>query len=245
MKTKAKSAAARLVSPPTPTTGRQLRQRWREAWDSMSLSGQLKIAVVAAVALAIVVVQLAVASYDIVASYIQSRTPGPGLDCSFRRREPGSTILAACRRNRRVAATLQLPTGEVLWTFDRNAPDLNEVVSFDPAAPLAESRVAWYERNRLDSDLRQKLTFVAQPVPLDASLPAQLGVLVATPSHGVAHAISCWRRSYWRSAGRWRCSRPAVSYDRSSNRSRNSRRPLTSKARRNGLRQRPVGAATS
>ena len=42
--------------------------------------------------------------------------------------------------------------------------------------------MAWYERNRLDADLRQKLTFVAQPVPLNASLPAQLGLLIATPS---------------------------------------------------------------
>ena len=42
--------------------------------------------------------------------------------------------------------------------------------------------MAWYERNRLDAGLLQKLTFVAQPTPLAASPPAQLGLLIATPS---------------------------------------------------------------
>ena len=152
----------------------------------MSLSGQIRIAVIAAVTLTTLFVQLAVASYGIVTSYAQSRDDLARVSTAIFQHDdaPGSSdILAAVQAHPAVvAATLQLPSGEVLWTFDRNAPDLDEVVSFDPAPPLAETRVAWYERNRLDADLRQKLTFVARPVPLDASLPAQLGVLIATPS---------------------------------------------------------------
>ena len=152
----------------------------------MSLSGQLKITVIAAVTLTILLAQLAVASYEIVVSYLQSRDQVAQVSTAIfqQEHEPGSSeILASVQAHPSVlAATLQLPTGEVIWTFDRNAPDLNEVVSFDPGPPLAESRVAWYERNRLDAGLRQKLTFVANPVPLDAGLPAQLGLLIATPS---------------------------------------------------------------
>ena len=185
MKPTAKPTALPRPTPSPPST-RRLRQRWRETWDSMSLSGQLKITVVAAVTLTILFVQLAVASYEIVVSYVQSRDDLARVSTAIFQHdeEPGSSdILAAVQAHPSVvAATLQLPTGEVLWTFDRNAPDLDEVVSFDAAPPLSGNRVAWYERNRLDTDLRQKLTFVARPVPLNASLPAQLGVLIATPS---------------------------------------------------------------
>jgi signal transduction histidine kinase/CheY-like chemotaxis protein len=164
----------------------RLRQRWREAWDSMSLAGQLRIAVIAAVTLTILCADLAVASYDVVASYIQSRNRVAQVSTAIFQQdgERGSNdILAAVQaKSSVVAATLQLSTGDVLWTFDRNATDPHDVVSFDPAPPLTENRVTWYERNRLDADLRQELTLVAQPVPLDARLPAQLGLLIATPS---------------------------------------------------------------
>ena len=164
----------------------RLRQRGREAWDSMSLSGQLRITVIAAVTLTVLCAELAFATYDIVASYVQSRNRVAQVSTAIFQHddERGSTdILAAVQAQPGViAATLQLPTGEVIWTFDRNAPDPNDVVSFDNAPPLTRNRVAWYERNRLDADLRQKLTFVAQPTPLAASPPAQLGLLIATPS---------------------------------------------------------------
>jgi signal transduction histidine kinase/CheY-like chemotaxis protein/HPt (histidine-containing phosphotransfer) domain-containing protein len=164
----------------------RLRQKWRETWDSMSLSGQLRVTIIAAVALTILCAGFAFATYDIVASYVQSRHRVAQVSAAIFEQDAergSSDILAAVQAQPGViAATLQLPTGEVIWTFDRNAPDPNDVVSFDNSPPLAEDRVAWYERNRLDSDLHQKLTFVAQPVPLAASLPAQLGLLVATPS---------------------------------------------------------------
>ena len=48
----------------------RLRQRGREAWDSMSLSGQLRITVIAAVTLTVLCAELAFATYDIVASYV-------------------------------------------------------------------------------------------------------------------------------------------------------------------------------
>ena len=152
----------------------------------MSLSGQLKIAVIAAVTLTILLAQLAVTSYEIVLSHLQSRDQVTRVSTAIFQHDDArgsSDILAAVQANSSViAATLQLPTGDVLWTFDRNATNPNDVVSFDPAPPLTDDRAGWYERNRLDADLRQKLTFVAQPVPLDASLPAQLGLLIATPS---------------------------------------------------------------
>ena len=164
----------------------RLRQRGREAWDSMSLSGQLRITVVAAVTLTVLCAELVFATYDIVASYAQSRKRVAQVSTAIFQHddERGSTdILAAVQTQPGViAATLQLPTGEVIWTFDRNAPDPNDVVSFDNTSALTRNRVAWYERNRLDADLRQKLTFVAQPTPLAASPPAQLGLLIATPS---------------------------------------------------------------
>ena len=164
----------------------RLRQKWRETWDSMSLSGQLRLTVIAAVTLAILCAEFAFASYDIVASYVQSRNRVAQVSAAIFQHDAergSSDILAAVQAQPGViAATLQLPTGEVIWTFDRNAPDPNNVVSFDNSPPLTRDRAAWYERNRLEADLRQKLTFVAQPVPLAASLPAQLGLLIATPS---------------------------------------------------------------
>ncbi len=186
MKTRAKPAAVPRDTPPPAATGRQLRQKWRETWDSMSLSGQLRITVIAAVALAILLAQFVVATCEIVASYVQSRSAVAQVSTAIFQHDEelgSSDMLAGVQAHSRViAATLQLPTGEVLWTFDRNSPDPNTVVSFDGAPPLTADRVAWYERNRLDADLRQKLTFVTQPVPLTASLPGQLGLLIATPS---------------------------------------------------------------
>ena len=152
----------------------------------MSLSGQLRITVIAAVTLTILLAQFVVATYEIVANYVQSRDDVTRVSTAIFQHDEelgSSDILADVQAHSSViAATLQLPTGEVLWTFDRNAPDPNAVVSFDSAPPLTADRVAWYDRNRLDADLQQKLTFVSQPVPLTASLPGQLGLLIATPS---------------------------------------------------------------
>ncbi len=186
MKLKAKPASVPRDTPAPAAITRQLRQRWREAWDSMSLSGQLRITVIAAVTLTILLAQLAVATYEIVANYVQSRHDVTRISTAIFQHDEelgSSDILAGVQAHSSViAATLQLPTGEVLWTFDRNAPDPNTIVSFDGAPPLTADRVAWYDRNRLDPDLRQKLTLVTQPVPLTASLPGQLGLLIATPS---------------------------------------------------------------
>ncbi|MGB7904910.1 MAG: response regulator [Steroidobacteraceae bacterium] len=184
MKPEGKPAAvARTVS---PAPGRQLRQRWREAWDSMSLAGQFRIAVIAAVTLTMLLAQLAVASYEFVASYIQSRDHVTRVATAIFQHDDefdSDGILGRVQAQPTViAATLQLPTGEVLWGFDRNAPDLASGISDDSAPPVTENRVAWYERNRLDADLRQELTFVAHSVPLAANLPADLGLLIATPS---------------------------------------------------------------
>lgn len=152
----------------------------------MSLSGQLRIAVIAAVTLTILVAQLAVATFEVVANYVQSRSHVAQVSTAIFQHDAvldSSDILAVVQaRPSVIAATLQLPTGEVLWTFDRNAPDPTDIVSFDRTAPLSEDRAAWYDRNRLDADLRQKLTFVTQPVPLASGLPGQLGLLIATPS---------------------------------------------------------------
>ena len=119
----------------------RLRQRGREAWDSMSLSGQLRITVIAAVTLTVLCAELAFATYDIVASYVQSRNQVGQVSTAIFQHydERGSTeIVAAVQAQPGViAATLQLPTGEVIWTFDRNAPDPNDVVSFDSALPLS------------------------------------------------------------------------------------------------------------
>ena len=131
----------------------RLRQRGREAWDSMSLSGQLRITVIAAVTLTILCAQLAIATFDIVASYVQSRNRVGQVSTAIFRHDDergSSDILAAVQAQPGViAATLQLPTGEVIWTFDRNAPDSNEVVSFDNAPPL--TRTGWRGTNAIGS----------------------------------------------------------------------------------------------
>jgi two-component system sensor histidine kinase/response regulator len=152
----------------------------------MSLAGQFRIAVIAAVTLTMLLAQLAVASYEFVRSYSQSRDHVTRVATAIFQHDDefdSDGILGRVQAQPTViAATLQLPTGEVLWTFDRNAPDPASGVYDDNAPPLAENRVGWYERNRLDPDLRQELTFVAHSVPLAANLPAQLGLLIATPS---------------------------------------------------------------
>jgi two-component system, sensor histidine kinase and response regulator len=176
---------ARAVSSP-PAIRQQLRQRWREAWDSMPLAGQFRIAVIAAVTLTMLLAQLAVATYDFVASYSQSRNHVTRVATAIFQNDDefdsGGILGRVQAQPTVIAATLQLPTGEVLWTFDRNAPDPATGVAQDSAPPVTAGRVAWYERNRLDADLRQELTLVARSVPLTADLPARLGLLIATPS---------------------------------------------------------------
>ena len=152
----------------------------------MSLAGQLKIAVIAVVTLTILLAQLAVASYEIVVTYGQSRDQVAQVSNAIYQYdgEPGnSDILAGVQAQPSViAATLQLSTGDVLWTFDRNAPDPAAVVSYGRAPPLTENRVAWYDQHRLDAKLHQKLTYVAKSAPQAADSPAQLALLIATPS---------------------------------------------------------------
>jgi two-component system, sensor histidine kinase and response regulator len=186
MKSRAKPAAVPSAPPPQRAVGRLLRQGWRETWESMPLSGQLKLAVIAAVTLTVLLAQLAVTTYDAVASYLQSRTRVTQVSTAILQHDgdrSSSEILASVQAQPSViAATLQLPTGEVIWTFDRNAPDPEEVVSFDEAEALTADRAAWYERNRLDPVLRQKLALLAQSIPLADSAPGQLDLLIATPS---------------------------------------------------------------
>jgi len=67
-----------------------LRQRWHEAWDAMALGGQLRLAILAAVTLAIIAAQLAVAQYEIHATSFQSpaqgsRGPAPNPGAAFSR----------------------------------------------------------------------------------------------------------------------------------------------------------------
>ncbi|MGB7737490.1 MAG: response regulator [Steroidobacteraceae bacterium] len=159
----------------------------------MSLAGQFRITVIAAVTLTILLAQLAIASYEFVASHSQSRDHVTQVSTAIFQHDDefdNDDILGRVQAHPSViAATLQLPTGEVLWTFDRNAPDPATGASSDSAPPLTENRVAWYERHRLDADLRQDLTFVAQSVPLTTNFPARLGLLIATPSAwGVAQS---------------------------------------------------------
>jgi two-component system, sensor histidine kinase and response regulator len=166
-------------------------QAWREAWDSMALEGQLRFVIVAVVAVTILLAQLAVATYEVAANYHQSRNHVAQVAAALLHQDHGrdsSAILAAVQAQTSViAATLQLPTGDVLWTFDRNAADPDDVVRFDQSRPLTVDQLPWYERKRLDADPPQALTFVGESVPLAANLPGQLALLVATPSSwGVA-----------------------------------------------------------
>ena len=145
MKPGAKPASVSRAVPPRPSITRQLRERWREAWDSMSLAGQFRIAVIAAVTLTMLLGQLAVASYEFVASYSQSRDHVTRVATAIFQHDDefdSDGILGRVQAQPAViAATLQLPTGEVLWTFDRNAPDPASGVYDDNAPPLAENRV--------------------------------------------------------------------------------------------------------
>jgi signal transduction histidine kinase len=187
MKRRAETAPIPPRKPVTrPAAWREWQQRGREAWDALSLPGQLRFAILAAVTLAILVAQLLVASFDIAANYIGSR---------YRAAEVASAILQYkdARGNRDVlagvhaqpsviAATLEQPAGEVLWTFDRNAPDTGAVVAYGRAPPLNANRAAWYEHTRLDANLHQALTYVTRSAPLAADVPAELSLFVATPS---------------------------------------------------------------
>jgi signal transduction histidine kinase/CheY-like chemotaxis protein/HPt (histidine-containing phosphotransfer) domain-containing protein len=186
MKPKAKPAKARQQPPAASTAAARLRQRWHETWDSMSLSGQLRIAILSAVTLTILLAQFVVASCDIVIGYLDARDHVNRVSAAILRQEDtlGShDLLAGVQAQPSViAATLQQPAGEVLWTFDRNAPQAADAVTFGRAPPLTEDRTAWYEQNRLDPNLHQTLTYVARPAPLDVNVPAELNLLIATPS---------------------------------------------------------------
>jgi hypothetical protein len=124
----------------------------------MSLSGQLRIAILSAVTLTILLAQFVVAGCDSVIGYLDGRDHVNRVTAAILGQEdtPGSRdLLAGVQAQPSViAATLQQPAGEVLWTFDRNAPQAADVVTFGRAPPLTESRTAWYEQNRLDPDLR-------------------------------------------------------------------------------------------
>jgi signal transduction histidine kinase/CheY-like chemotaxis protein/HPt (histidine-containing phosphotransfer) domain-containing protein len=186
MKPKAKPAKVRQKPRTAATTAARLRQRWHEALDSMSLSGQLRIAILSAVTLTILLAQFVVAGCDSVIGYLDGRDHVNRVTAAILGQEdtPGSRdLLAGVQAQPSViAATLQQPAGEVLWTFDRNAPQAADVVTFGRAPPLTESRTAWYEQNRLDPNLHQTLTYAASPAPLDVDVPAELNLLIATPS---------------------------------------------------------------
>ena len=211
MKPRAKPASKPHDAPAAQReVGWQLRQGWRETWDSMSLAGQLKLAVIAAVTLTVMAAQFTVATFDIVATFVQSHARVSQVSTAILQHDgdrSSSEILASVQAQPSViAATLQLPTGEVIWTFDRNAPNPDDVVSFDRAQSLTPDRAAWYERNRLDSALRQKLSFLAQPIALAASPPANS---TCSSPHDPAGAwrsvISCRCRSSSPSVGCWHC----------------------------------------
>ncbi len=188
MKSKAKKKAAPTLREPVsaPTAGQRLRQRWREHWDVMPLSGQLRLAILAAVTLTILVAQPIVATFEIAANYIESRSRAGEVAAAILRYEDdrgNRDVLAGVQAQPSViAATLEQPAGEVLWTFDRNAPDLGAVVAYGRAPPLTATRAAWYQRNRLDANLHQALTYVTRSAPLSANVPAELSLLIATPS---------------------------------------------------------------
>jgi two-component system sensor histidine kinase/response regulator len=188
MLTRSKSAATAPAAPTVAAQGRraQLRQRWREAWDTMALARQLQIAILAAVTLTILAAQLVIVSYELIANLVDARSQVAAVTAAIVQHEDelGNTdILAGVQAQPSViAATLEQPAGEVLWTYDRNAPEMTAVVAYGRAPLLSESRVGWYEQHRLDANLQQSLTFVATSAPLGASIPAELSLLVATPS---------------------------------------------------------------
>jgi two-component system, sensor histidine kinase and response regulator len=181
-----KPATAPLPVPPPAVSRRRAVQAWREAWDAMALGEQLRFTVVAVVTVTILLVQLAITTYELAANYRHSSVHVAQVSATILARERGfdsSDLLAAVQAQPGViAATLQLPTGDVLWSFDRNAPDADDVVSFDPAKPLTPNWVSWYEQNRLPGGSRERLEFVEDSVSLSASFPGQLSLLIATPS---------------------------------------------------------------
>ena len=187
MKTKAKKAAPTPRAPvAAQTVGQRLHQRWREAWDVMPLAGQLRLAILAAVTLTILVAQLLVATFEIAANYVEARNRAAEVVAEILQHEDGRgnrDVLAGVQSQPSViAATLEQPAGEVLWTFDRNAPDLGAVVAYGRAPPLTETRAAWYRQNRLDASLHQALTYITRSAPLSANVPAELSLLIATRS---------------------------------------------------------------
>jgi hypothetical protein len=111
---------------PAPTTGQRLRQRWREAWDVMPLAGQLRLALLAAVTLTILVAQLLVATFEIAANYVESRNRAAEVAAAILQHEDGRgnrDVLGGVQSQPSViAATLEQPAGEVLWTFDKGVP---------------------------------------------------------------------------------------------------------------------------
>jgi signal transduction histidine kinase/DNA-binding response OmpR family regulator/HPt (histidine-containing phosphotransfer) domain-containing protein len=187
MKRKAKAAP----TPPRESVGkpvgwREWLQRGREAWDALSLPGRLRFAILAAVTLAILVAQMLVATFAIAANYVGSRNRAAEVATAILQHKDARgnrDVLAGVHAQPSVvAATLEQPAGEVLWTFDRNAPDTGAVVAYGRAPPLNENRAAWYEHNRLDAHLHQALTYVTRSAPLAADVPAQLSLFIATPS---------------------------------------------------------------
>ncbi len=152
----------------------------------MTLGPKFRCTIVAVVAATILLVQFAVAVYNVAANYRRSYLHVAQVSAAVLAQDNGfssSAVLSAVQSQPTViAATLQSPTGTVLWSFDRNAPAPEAVVSFDHAKALTESWLPWYEEHRLDEDPPQRLNFVERPVPLDAGVPARLELFIATPS---------------------------------------------------------------
>jgi signal transduction histidine kinase/CheY-like chemotaxis protein/HPt (histidine-containing phosphotransfer) domain-containing protein len=163
-----------------------LRQRWRETWDAMALGGQLRIAILAAVVLAIVAAQLMVAVGEIATTWLQARSQVNAVTAAILKHEDSlgnHDMLAGVQSQPAViAATLRQPTGAALWSFDRNAHDAGDVVAHGRAPPLSSSRLDWYEEHRLDPGLHQSLRLVTLPASLGTDVPAELRLVVATPS---------------------------------------------------------------
>jgi two-component system, sensor histidine kinase and response regulator len=187
-RSKRKKPAA-TTQPRASAAGKRRRvvQIWHEAWDSAALGEQLRLTVVAVVTATILLVQLALTTYELAANYRHSSVRVAQVSTAIQSRADGqdsSDLLAAVQAHPGVvAATLQLQTGEVIWSFDRNAPAADDVVSFDPAQPLTASWLSWYEQNRLPADTRDRLVFVAEAVPLSATQQGQVSLIVAAPSY--------------------------------------------------------------
>ena len=188
MKARLKAAAqpAEAVPARRIKSAHPLRQRWHEAWDAMALGSQLRFTLLVAVTLVVVAAQLAVATYEIAANRYQARAQIAAVSAAILGYEDelgNRDLLSGVQTQPSViAATLEQPAGEVLWTFDRNAHDSGDVVAYGRAPPLSESRVDWYEQRRLDSNLHQSLNFIVIPAQLGSDTPAELRLLIATPS---------------------------------------------------------------